>query len=141
MLALFAAALLTVVGAGWYLGWYKVHSQPASVAGQHSVNIDINTDKVVKDLQNGEKKIQNMLESKTKEEAKKLPDLKKTGDNLMLPSPDLKFQTGGGSSLEFNATDKGPTFQIDGGNKAPLLQFGNTDKGTFIHIGTTEKKK
>ncbi|HTU93731.1 MAG TPA: hypothetical protein VMF69_26865, partial [Gemmataceae bacterium] len=43
MLALFGAALLTVVGVGWYLGWYKVRSQPASVPGQHSVNIDIDT--------------------------------------------------------------------------------------------------
>ena len=30
MLALFAMVLLTAIGLGWYLGWYKVSSQPAS---------------------------------------------------------------------------------------------------------------
>jgi len=84
MLALFAAAILTVVGLGWYLGWYKVRSQPASVPGQHSVQIDINTKKIGKDIQQGEQKIQQMIDNKAKEEA---ANAKKTSDNLMLPSP------------------------------------------------------
>lgn len=98
MLALFATVLLTVVGLGWYLDWYKVRSQPASVPGQHSVNIDINTTKISTDLQKGEQKIQQILENKGKDEAKKAaPDAKKTSDNMTLPGrgtpPKLNVQT------------------------------------------------
>jgi hypothetical protein len=81
MLALFGAALLTVGGVGWYLGWYKVRSQPASVPGQHSVNIDINTNKISADLQQGEQKLQQWLETKGSEQNKK------ADGGLMLPSP------------------------------------------------------
>ena len=152
MLALFAAALLTIVGAGWYLGWYKVRSQPASVPGQHSVQIDIDTHKIGEDLQKGEKKIQQMIENKTKDEAKSAPDPKKLNDNLILPSPpsppQLSIQTEGGSSLEIGKGDKGPMFQLHsdkgsfqiGGGKLPMLHFGDGNKGTFIQIGSTERK-
>ena len=158
MLALFAAALLTIVGAGWYLGWYQVRSQPASVPGQHSVQIDIDTHKIGEDLQKGEKKIQQMIENKAKDEAKSAPDPKKLNDNLMLPSPpsapQLSIQTEGGSSLPGSSlqigkgdkgpmfqfhSDKGPSFQI-GGGKSPALQLGDGNKGTFIQIGSTDKK-
>ena len=81
ILALFGAALLTIVGVGWYLGWYKVRSQPASVPGQHSLNIDIDTNKISQDLQQGEQKLQQWLEKKSGEESKK------TDNSLMLPSP------------------------------------------------------
>jgi hypothetical protein len=88
MLALFAAGLLTVVGLGWYLDWYKVRSQPASVPGQHSVGIDINTTKIGTDLQKGEQKIQQMLENKVKDESKKLPaEVNRSAGHLLLPSP------------------------------------------------------
>jgi hypothetical protein len=153
MLALFAAALLTVVGVGWYLGWYKVSNQPASVPGQHSVQIDFDTHKIGADIEKGERKIQQIMESKAKDEAKSAPDPKKTSDNLMLPSPlappQLNIQTEGGSSLEVSKGDKGPMFQFHsdkgpsfqiGRGKAPVLQFDNGNKGTFIQIGTTDKK-
>lgn len=126
MLALFGAALLTVVGAGWYLGWYKVRSQPASVPGQHSVNIDINTNKISKDLQQGEEKLQQMLEKKTGEEAKK------ASDGLMLPSPSSSPTTskpsdksGGASLFQFHSSDKGPSLGIGGSMNHPLLQIGS----------------
>lgn len=88
LLALFALMLLTTIGLGWYLGWYKVSSQPASVPGQHSVQIDIDTTKIGADLQNGEQKIKQIIKDKTKDESKsKSSDAPKTHDNLMLPSP------------------------------------------------------
>jgi hypothetical protein len=122
MLALFAAVILTVVGLGWYLDWYKVRSQPASVPGQHSVNIDINTTKISTDLQRGEQKIQQMLENKGKEEAKKTaPDAKKTSDNMTLPSrgaaPQLNVQTEDSSSSATKTGDKGALFHFDIGRK------------------------
>lgn len=52
LLAFVAAAALTVAGVGWYLGWFKVQSAPAP-AGQRTVNININTDKIAEDLHNG----------------------------------------------------------------------------------------
>jgi hypothetical protein len=111
MLALFATVILTVVGLGWYLDWYKVRSQPASVPGQHSVNIDINTSKISTDLQKGEQKIQQILENKGKEEATKSPsDAKKPTDNMALPArnspPHLNVQKDNGSSFPFNLGEK-----------------------------------
>jgi hypothetical protein len=151
MLALFAAVVLTVVGLGWYLDWYKVRSQPASVPGHHGVGIDINTNKIGVDLQKGEQKLQQMLDNKAKEEAKKLPDAKKTTDNLMLPSPPaspgLTIDTGKGSALEVQSGDKGPMFQFHtdkgtsvqvGGDKAPTFQIGG-DKGPMIQFGSDKK--
>lgn len=81
LLALFGAALLTVVGAGWYLGWYKVQSQPASVPGKTSVNIDINTNKISEDLHQGEQKLQHWLDNN-----KNSSEGKKADSSLMLPS-------------------------------------------------------
>ena len=56
MLAFTAAVVLTVAGLGWYLGWYRIHSTPAS-AGHRNVNIDINTEKITDDIHRAEKKI------------------------------------------------------------------------------------
>jgi hypothetical protein len=139
MLALFGAVLLTVVGVGWYLGWYKVNSQPASVPGQHSVKIDINTDKIGDDLKKGEAKFQTLLENKAHDDAKK------ADGNLMMPSPLpgpqlnaetgndkgtplFQFHTGKGSTLEIGNGDKGPLFQFDTGNKGPVIQFGGSSE-------------
>ncbi len=121
MLALFGAALLTVVGVGWYLGWYKVRSQPASVPGQHSVNIDINTNKITTDLQQGEQKLQQMLERKSGEE------VKKAADGLMLPSP---AKSGEKTPLfQFHRDQpNGPSSQLGGAIQHPLLQLGGATK-------------
>jgi hypothetical protein len=140
MLALFGAALLTLVGVGWYLGWYKVRSQPASVPGQHTVNIDIDTKKIGNDLEKGERKLQHLLENKGPSDAGKGGDLMlpsfgttepKSADNgssLQLKTGDkaplFQFQTNKGTSLEIGNGDNGPLIQFDAGNKGPLIQFG-----------------
>jgi hypothetical protein len=144
MLALFGAALLAIVGVGWYLGWYKVRSQPASVPGQHTVNIDIDTKKIGNDLQKGEQKLQHLLENKGHADTGKGGDLmlpsfgapeKKSTDNsasLQLKTGDkaplFQFQTGKGTSLEIGNGDNGPLIQFDAGNKGPLIQFGGGKK-------------
>jgi hypothetical protein len=126
LLALFAAALLTVVGVGWYLGWYKVRSQPASVPGQHSVNIDIDTNKIGTDLQKGEQKLQQFLDRKNGEDAKK------ADGGLMLPSPSGSKEKPNGNStplFQFHNSSTGvPSVEIGGGLKHPLLQIGGSDK-------------
>ena len=138
MLALFAMALLTAIGLGWYLGWYKVRSQPASVPGQHSVQIDIDTKKIGADLQNGEQKIKRMIKDKTKDEAKP-SDAPNTSGNLMLPPPQLNLQTGDGSSLQMNGDGKGPLFEFRNENGSSL-QIGNGEKGPLIQFGAGDKK-
>jgi len=126
LLALFGAALLTVVGVGWYLGWYKVRSQPASVPGQHSVNIDIDTNKIGKDLQKGEQKLQNMLDKKPGAEAAT------PGKGLTLPSPSALKDKGNDSStplFQFGSSKEGgSSLEIGGSMKHPLIQIGGSDK-------------
>ncbi|HEY7309764.1 MAG TPA: hypothetical protein VH643_10435 [Gemmataceae bacterium] len=152
MLALFAAALLTVIGLGWYLGWYKVSSQPASVPGQHSVQIDIDTHKIGNDLEQGEQKLEKMIKEK-KDEAKKRSDTAKDAGSLMLPtapkSSQLNVDTGNGTSLKLDNGANGPLFQFQtnkgqsvqiGGDKGTSIQFGNEKGGPFIQIGGGEKK-
>jgi hypothetical protein len=120
MLALFGAALLTVVCAGWYLGWYKVRSQPASVPGQHSVNIDIDTNKITKDLQKGEQRLQQMLEKKSGDDAKNAVG------GLTLPSPTTP---NGNSPSLFNLnSDKGQSPDLGSVGNHPLLRLGGGGK-------------
>jgi hypothetical protein len=120
MLALFGAALLTVVGAGWYLGWYKVRNQPASVPGEHNVNIRINTKKIGSDIQQGEEKIQQFLENKGSNEAKN------SNGGLMLPSPgspQTKDDKGSTPLFQYHPTDKQSGSGV--GMNHPLLQLGS----------------
>jgi hypothetical protein len=65
LLAFLAAALITFLGLGWYLEWYKVSSTPAS-DGHREVHIDINTNKIGQDLDKGEKKVRDALGKKSK---------------------------------------------------------------------------
>jgi apolipoprotein N-acyltransferase len=65
MLAFFAAMLLTVAGAGWYLGWYTVRTAPAP-DGQRSVTVDINTMKIGQDLRAAEERIQKELAERSR---------------------------------------------------------------------------
>lgn len=125
LLALFGAALLTVVGVGWYLGWYKVRSQPASVPGQHSVNIDIDTHKIGSDLQKGEQKLQQLLDKS------KGDDTKKADGGLTLPSPGTSKDKPNGDPaplFQFQSNSVGPSVEIGGDLKHPLIQISGTDK-------------
>jgi hypothetical protein len=49
LLAFLAAVGLTFAAMGWYLGWYKVKTVPAS-AGHRSVNVDVDTVRMHDDL-------------------------------------------------------------------------------------------
>ena len=64
MLAFLAATVLAVGGLGWYLDWYKVASHPIDLPGHTNVSIDVNTTKIGTDVQKGERKIQQWLDSK-----------------------------------------------------------------------------
>jgi len=57
LLAFLAAATLTILGVGWYLGWFR------------TVNIELNTTKIKEDLNKGSQKVQQLLERNRKERA------------------------------------------------------------------------
>jgi hypothetical protein len=61
LLAFLAAAGLTVLGAGYYLGWYSVVSTTGA-SGHRNVNIDINTKKIGHDLEEGASRVQKALD-------------------------------------------------------------------------------
>ncbi|SRR6266404_1639429 len=96
LLAFVAAVVLLLAGVGWYRGWYRVQSSPAP-RGHHAVNIDIDKDKIGKDLHEGEEELQKVIENKLKDTGEKraettLPDA--TTPNLkQKPSVDPKMLT------------------------------------------------
>ena len=84
LLAFLAAAVLAFAALGWYLDWYKIKSEPTGEGHRH-VNIDFNEDKILDDVhkgvENGEKKLERVLEK----DKNRPEDKSKTGDNARLP--------------------------------------------------------
>jgi hypothetical protein len=66
LLALFATAVLTFAGVGWYLGWYRVQSKPAA-DGHRAYNVDVDAKKIGEDLHRGGERLQEALDKKSKE--------------------------------------------------------------------------
>ncbi len=64
-LAFLAAATLTVLGVGWYLGWYRVSNVPAD-EGKRKVNIEFNTTRIGDDLHKGGQKVRQLFEDSRK---------------------------------------------------------------------------
>jgi hypothetical protein len=73
LLALFAAALLIFVVAGWYLGWYSFETTPAQ-EGHNAVHIDIDRRKIGDDLQKGSEKLQDAIDKNRPDAAGKRSD-------------------------------------------------------------------
>jgi hypothetical protein len=90
VLALFSACLLLFAGVGWYRGWYRVQSAPAS-AGHHAVNIDIDRTKIGNDLHEGEEELQKVIEKKLKDDGGKRSD--KAPPDANTPNPTQKIRT------------------------------------------------
>jgi hypothetical protein len=121
ILALAAALALATAGVGWYLGWFQVHTTPES-GGHRTVNIDINTDKVNKDLhkgedeviQQGKEKLDELMEKNAKEViGQTLPPLPGATEPGKLPAPALP-----GSSAQ--SDDPGPPpapFSVPGSSR------------------------
>jgi hypothetical protein len=72
-LAFLAAATLTVLGVGWYLGWYRVSDAPAD-EGKRKVNIEFNTTRIGDDLHKGGHKVRQLIEDSRKGRAEGKPD-------------------------------------------------------------------
>lgn len=55
MLALLGLLVVVFVGAGWYLGWYRVESQPSG-DGTQQLQVNIDSKKIGRDVSQGLKK-------------------------------------------------------------------------------------
>jgi hypothetical protein len=87
LLALISALLLLFALVGWYRGWYRVQNSPAA-PGHHAVNIDIDKDKIGKDLHEGEEELQKVITKKLKEDSGKTTE--KVPPDANTPNPKLK---------------------------------------------------
>ena len=65
ILALIGAAVVSFGILGWYLGWYKIGTEP-SADGHRKINVDLNTPKIAADVKTGEQKVINMLPGDSK---------------------------------------------------------------------------
>ncbi len=61
LLAFAAAAVIAFLGLGWYFGWYTIQSVPTA-KGHQGYTIDVNKDKIGKDVIKGAEKVQEALE-------------------------------------------------------------------------------
>jgi hypothetical protein len=91
LLAFLSAVVLLVGGVGWYRGWYHVQNSPAP-SGHHAVNIDIDKDKIGKDLQEGEEELQKVIEKKLKEDGGKRAEKAPPDANTQNLSPKAKAE-------------------------------------------------
>ena len=59
-LAFVGLAVVSIVGIGWYLDWYKVKTTPAA-DGHRTISVDVNTPKITQDIKKEEKNLQDLL--------------------------------------------------------------------------------
>ncbi len=71
LLALAAAALIAFVVVGWFRGWYQVSSKPSATGREYDVNF--NAPKITHDLEKGEEKVRDMVNSKVKQTSAPTP--------------------------------------------------------------------
>ncbi len=88
LLALLSVVTLTLLGAGWYLDWYSVHSLPA-LPGQRSLHVEVNTSKMGDDLRTGGTKVQEWTAETVKRVQARVQEAKKTET----PVPEKKAET------------------------------------------------
>src|ERR1700730_1908576 len=65
LLAFFGAAVVVLLGLGYYLGWYSITQQNAS-PGQTRIQVDIHKDKIGQDVHNTAEKIEEAIDKNKK---------------------------------------------------------------------------
>jgi hypothetical protein len=85
MLAFIGAAVVTVAGVGWYLGWFTIHHGPSG-DGKKSYNIELNTNKIGEDIHKGSEKLQGALK-KSGQKAEKASTVEKPPQPAIDVSP------------------------------------------------------
>jgi hypothetical protein len=60
LLAFLGALIVTFAAVGWYLGWYKVHTEPGP-DGHKTVKVDVDTKKAEDDIEKGTVKLEDII--------------------------------------------------------------------------------
>jgi hypothetical protein len=69
LLAFLGGVIVTFLGMGWYLDWYRVVREPGATPGTSRVQIDINNDKIKADVSRGVERAKDLLENFEKKPA------------------------------------------------------------------------
>lgn len=64
LLALLGAAVVTFVCLGWYLDWFKISRQPSPQGGTQRFQLDVERDKIAKDVEHGVDAASSLLDRK-----------------------------------------------------------------------------
>jgi hypothetical protein len=88
LLAFVAALVLVFLGLGWYFNWYSVKSVPTST-GHQGFTIDVNEEKIGKDVMKGAGKVQQALEKHQSGDATPANPIQQTGGVM----PAIKLST------------------------------------------------
>jgi hypothetical protein len=98
LLALLSALLLLIAGAGWYLGWFTLHTQTGD-SGHRKVSIDIDTNKIGQDLHKGEEHLQDIIKNANKSGS----DIKTTKEDTKEPKKGPGKSSAGPSEADLRA--------------------------------------
>jgi hypothetical protein len=90
LLAFVGAAILTFLALGYYLGWYNIIREPSST-GHSKLEVDINQEKVAKDVQQGVEKggdkVKEFLDSNQQQGNSTPPTITPLPPDKSAPSP------------------------------------------------------
>ncbi len=86
LLALIGAAVVTVLGLGWYLDWFHV-KQSTAVQGTKSYNVEVDTSKIGTDLHKGGEKLHNLLDKHGEKKPEETSPKEKVELPLEPPNP------------------------------------------------------
>jgi hypothetical protein len=84
LLALGAAGLIGFAGIGWYLGWYRFHTEPTATG--RSIQIDLNTPQIKKDVERGREKLRDFLSTDEDSTSSSSPTGSSTTPNSVTPA-------------------------------------------------------
>ena len=94
LLALVGAVVVLVGGLGWYLGWYKIGTQPGS-DGKTKIEVEVEGNKVKADLKKGKETVGEFIQEHSSKSVPGTPTSNSgpipiTGGTFVPPSIDLK---------------------------------------------------
>jgi len=85
LLAFLAFTVLTFVGVGWYLNWYKIEPKPAT-EGRRAYNVEVDTSKIRDDVHRGSERLQEALDKNRKDEVSKRAERSDTDSEKPAPN-------------------------------------------------------
>ena len=108
LLAFIGGVVVTFLGMGWYLDWYKLSREPGTTPGSSRLQIDINNEKIRADVSSGVKRgkeiLGNALEKKSESGAASGPGAAATPANPAAPTATVTSTPPGGNGAIINVT-------------------------------------